>query len=81
MLVGGNRMANTEISQCIRDNLIAAGCNDEMIERFARGEDKEMQIKILTAYRRKLLETIHQEQNKLDCLDYLIFTLKKEESE
>ena len=74
-------MANTEISQCIRDNLIAAGCNDEMIERFASGEDKEMQIKILTAYRRKLLETIHQEQNKLDCLDYLIFTLKKEESE
>ena len=50
-----------------------------MIGKFAKGEDIEMQIKILSNYRKKLLDTIHEEQSKLDCLDYLIFTLKKEE--
>ena len=72
-------MATCEINDCIRENLLAAGCSEEMIGKFAKGEDIEMQIKILSNYRKKLLDTIHEEQSKLDYLDYLIFTLKKEE--
>ena len=72
-------MATCEINDCIMENLLAAGCSEEMIGKFAKGEDIEMQIKILSNYRKKLLDTIHEEQSKLDCLDYLIFTLKKEE--
>ena len=33
---------------------------------------------VLTVHRKKLLEGIHAEQKKLDCLDYLIFKMRKE---
>lgn len=35
------------------------------------------QIHILVKQRNLLLEDLHKDQNKLDCLDYLLFQLKK----
>ena len=41
---------------------------------------KEM-YQFLKLHRCKLLKTVHQEQKKIDYLDYLVYMLKKEESE
>lgn len=35
------------------------------------------QMHILVKQRNLLLEDLHKDQNKLDCLDYLLFQLKK----
>ena len=59
----------------IRTNLADAGCSREFIEEFdtlcncAR-------ICRLKEHRRELLQGIHAEQKKLECLDYLIYQLR-----
>jgi len=61
-------------------NLHDAGCSQQIIEQFMqfrKEEDTFCQIRILVKQRNMLLEAIHTDQNKLDCLDYLLFQLKK----
>lgn len=61
-------------------NLHDAGCSQQLIEEFMRSrQEKNMfyQIRILVKQRNLLLEALHKDQNKLDCLDYLLFQLKK----
>ena len=38
------------------------------------------QLRFLSAYRRKLLEQIHINQERLDCLDYLLYTMKRQKA-
>ena len=63
----------------IIENLEDAGCNAALTEQFealwAKGDQKG-QMRLLTGYRRLLLDEIHAGQKKLDCLDYLIFRMK-----
>lgn len=68
-------------------NLEDAGCSETIIERVLAccGESGEKrydrQLQILCRYRCQLLEKVHEEQKKLDCLDYLIYSMKKEKKE
>lgn len=68
---------NTAILQ----NLIDAGCDANISERFfelkALGKNKEILL-LLKHHRHSVLERIREEQKSLDCLDYLINKLKKE---
>ena len=61
-------------------NLIDAGCSDEMTEHCItlkeNGREIEM-LDLLNNHRRDILDGIHQGQSKIDCLDYLIYQLKK----
>ena len=57
-------------------NLVDAGCPEALIEEFATLSDPGEQMRWLRRYRRDLLDGIHSEQKKLDCLDYLIFSLR-----
>ncbi len=63
----------------IIENLEDAGCDTALTEQFealwAKGDQKG-QIRLLTGYRRLLLDEIHAGQKKLDCLDYLIYEIK-----
>ena len=65
----------------IRQNLIDAGCGQELIKKFMEdfkhGRTAE-ELKLLAAHRRKLLDELHREQKRIDCLDYLVYTMKKE---
>lgn len=61
----------------ILQNLQDAGCKPEMIECFAKSDDKERQIRILASQRKQLLEEYHILNEKLTCLDYLIYNLRK----
>lgn len=65
--------------QLLLRNLKDAGCSEADIERYfkLRVEGKELeQSRFLSALRVKLLDQIHESQEKLDCLDYLIYSMK-----
>ena len=66
----------------LRQNLIDAGCNSEIVQQcmeLARGQRTGEMKQILTRYRRTLLDTVHAEQKKIDCLDYLFYKMEKDE--
>ena len=63
----------------IIENLEDAGCDAALTAQFealwAKGDQKG-QMRLLTGYRRLLLDEIHAGQKKLDRLDYLIYAIK-----
>ena len=67
------------MNDAIRQNLIDAGCNDKLIAEFEAclGDQKKCE-KLLAAHRQKLLDKIHKEERQISCLDYLVYTMKKE---
>lgn len=65
-------------------NLQDAGCPQTIIEQFMesyKGSNTVNPICILSKQRRRRLESVHKEQSKLDCLDHLLFQLRKEAQE
>ena len=63
-------------------NLRAAGCCEDTIRSFMdsyqAGRQKES-LRILEAHRRALLDAVHAEERKIDCLDYLTDEMRKAE--
>ena len=61
-------------------NLKDAGCGQKILDNFAleweSGETGRV-MTILTGHRCELLGQIHKYQKQLDCLDYLIYTMRK----
>ena len=69
-----------EQKEVLIQNLQDAGCSRSLIEQFlqSRNEgDTATQASLLAQQRNRLLSGVHEAQNKLDCLDYLLFQLKK----
>lgn len=65
----------------LRQNLIDAGCDLEIVQQcmdLAQGQRIEEMKRILTQHRRTLLDTVHAEQKKIDCLDYLFYKMEKD---
>lgn len=73
-------MSNDASVQAIIRNLEDAGCDSKTIEKFlvleAEGKTKE-QLKLLAGQRRLLLERVHEEEKRINCLDYLAYQLNK----
>ncbi len=71
--------ANNE-SQRFYQNLIDIGFEEEMIAHCVllqkEGRDRELRVTLQNSLR-NLLDHIHTEQKKLDCLDYLVNWLDK----
>lgn len=67
----------------IVQNLRDADCDSSTIAAFVQ-EVRENKIaeglKLLSLHRRGLLEKLHREQKRIDCLDYLVYTIKKTEN-
>ncbi len=67
--------------KAIEQNLKDAGCDAQMIEEclecLAKGKIRE-ELRQLERHRGLLLERLHVEQKKIDCLDYLIYTTKRQ---
>lgn len=66
--------------QLLLRNLKDAGCNAEMIARFfelRNTGNRHEQLKLLFSHREDLLQKLHKSQNRLDCLDYLVYNIKK----
>lgn len=68
----------------IVQNLKDAGCDAKTIRECMtwvdRGDFWGM-LPILINYRKALLGTVRAGQKQLDCLDYLIYTIKKRKAE
>ena len=67
-------------TQALLDNLEDAGCGPEFAERFLAleqsGQHRE-QLKLLSDHRRHLLDRLHREERRIDCLDFLVYQLER----
>ncbi len=66
----------------VTQNLIDAGCNgafaEECTELILGGKTNSALI-ALGEYRKKLLDEIHTNRKRIDCLDHLIYMLERSE--
>ncbi|MCI8650524.1 MAG: hypothetical protein HFG20_10470 [Anaerotruncus sp.] len=66
--------------ESIIQNLRAAGCDEKTIIAFLRcmrdGKEPES-FRLLKKQRSLLLEAVHREEKKIDCLDYLVYQMQK----
>lgn len=60
----------------IINGLRDAGCSAELIELYGAAASDCARICLLKRHRRELLDDIHSGQQKLECLDYLIYRLR-----
>lgn len=69
-----------ETSKIIYQNLLDAGCDEITTNRcmllLQEGKKFDM-IPILSKHRKELLDSVHKGQKQIDCLDYLIYSLRK----
>jgi DNA-binding transcriptional MerR regulator len=73
----------TEENIFVIRNLKDAGCDCFMIEKFLQLKDKgktREQLHLLSCQRTSLLQKVHENQKRIDCLDFLIFNMKKKTS-
>ena len=65
----------------LRENLKDAGCDPDMIcrcEALVQGEKRGELMRVLSLHRRALLDTVHENDRRIDCLDYLIHQIEKQ---
>ncbi len=74
---------NVNDENALVQNLLDAGCGQELITEFMddfRKENIPKSLKLLAAHRRLLLDNLHKEQKRINCLDYLVYRMTKENS-
>lgn len=65
----------------LRQNLADAGCGPELVRQcaaLAQGGNTAELVRVLTRHRQTLLDAVHQNEKRIDCLDYLIYKLEKQ---
>ena len=64
----------------LRQNLLDAGCGLDTVQQcmdlIKKQENAEL-LRLLSRHRRVLLDTVHQSEKRIDCLDYLIYQIEK----
>ncbi len=71
-------MFNEFSVQAVTENLKDAGCDSEMItEFFDKSGKKDEQLRILKRHRQQLLDRVHKEEKRIDCLDYLVYQMTR----
>ena len=73
--------AETDIFKMQR-NLSDAGFAPSLIQKFLKLSQKKKrkeQYLLLAHHRAELLEELHHTQYKIDCLDYMVYAMKKED--
>ncbi len=66
------------LDQREKQNLVDAGCTEHFVKDFSTLHTPREKVCCLRRYRKDLLTRLHQQQDKLGCLDYLIFKLEKQ---
>lgn len=76
-------MENASATQeAFLQNLQDAGCEPDMIETcmaLAHERKSTMILRLLSQQKGTLLEKVHIHQREIDCLDYLIYRIDKNE--
>lgn len=63
----------------LQQNLADAGCDENFILRFAvlaKAQNTAEMLKMLATQRQNLLDSVHREERRIYCLDYLVCRLK-----
>jgi len=66
--------------QVVIQNLQDAGCTQKMVQRIMtqlEEDDFEELSKLLEQHRSCLLNLIHDKEKQIDCLDYLVYQIKR----
>lgn len=66
----------------LQQNLLDAGCDSQLIECCTacfHTKNRQKIRMLLHAQRQKLMGNIHRSQKQLDCLDYLLHQMAKDE--
>ena len=61
-------------------NLIDAGCEQETAEQclsLMKARKSSELMRLLSQHRDTLLDTIHKNQKRIDCLDFLVYQMRK----
>lgn len=64
----------------LHQNLVDAGCDEKMTEQcmtLAKEHRKGDIFPLLSAHRTALLKAVHTDQRRIDCLDFLVYTMRK----
>lgn len=70
-------------AQAVIQNLRDAGCDPGTVEQFMALEEEgrvREQLDLLASHRRQLLDRVHKEERKIDCLDYLVYQMEKKKA-
>ncbi|MCH1983877.1 hypothetical protein MCG98_15000 [Ruminococcus sp. OA3] len=62
-------------------NLNDAGFDEAAIRRYLQLQKegkRQEQLRLLSIHRLSLLDQVHVSQHMIDCLDYLVYEMKKE---
>ena len=73
-------MHEGEKKEALICNLRDAGCDPEVIRDFMKCRDESDvngQLRLLEKHRKMLLERVHAEEKKSDCLDYLVYQISR----
>lgn len=66
----------------LRQNLLDAGCSGDTVRRcmdLAGKQDRRELLQVLSRHRRELLDLVHQSEKRIDCLDYLVYQIEKQD--
>ncbi len=64
----------------LHQNLIDARCSKDLIEtcmEFAKANKWNCLLPLLSSQRIHLLDSVHEGQKQIDCLDFLVYTINK----
>ena len=64
----------------IYQNLLDTGCNQQTADQcmvLVKENRFTDMIQVLIRYRKTLLDSLHKSQKQIDCLDYLLYKIKK----
>ncbi len=68
------------IRRCLAD----AGCTPEQIARFLaleQQQDRRAQYRLLARQKAALLEALHCQQYKIDCLDHMVYIMRRQDKQ
>ena len=71
----------SDVQAILRENLRDAGCDLDTIcrcEVLAHKQKKGELMRVLSLHRRALLDAVHENERRIDCLDYLIYQIEKQ---
>lgn len=64
----------------LHQNLIDAGCSEDLIEtcmKLAEANHWNRILPLLSKQRINLLDSVHDGQKQIDCLDFLVYSINK----
>lgn len=67
----------------LRQNLLDAGCGADTVRRcmdLAGKQELGALLRVLSRHRRELLNAVHEGEKRIDCLDYLVYQIERQEN-